>query len=72
MSLDPTLLFLSLISGGIGLVLFIYGKKQERPPHLVAGLALMAYPYLVSSVMMTIAIGIAILIGLWLAVRQGW
>ncbi len=38
MSLDPTLLFLSLIPGGIGFVLFVYGKKQERSPQLVAGL----------------------------------
>ena len=72
MSIDPTLLFLSLISGGIGLVLFIYGKKQQRPPHLVAGLALMAYPYLVSSLLMTVVIGVAIVLALWVAVRQGW
>ena len=72
MSIDPTLLFLSLISGGIGLVLFIYGKKQQRPPHLVAGLALMAYPYFVSSLLMTVVIGVAIVLALWVAVRQGW
>jgi multisubunit Na+/H+ antiporter MnhC subunit len=72
MSLDPSLLFLSLISGGIGLVLFIYGKKQQRWPHLVAGLALMAYPYLVSTVLMTVVVGVAIVAALWLAVRQGW
>jgi multisubunit Na+/H+ antiporter MnhC subunit len=72
MSLDPTLMFLSLITSGIGLVLFIYGKKQGRWPHLVAGLALLAYPYLVSTVMMTMVIGVAIVIALWVAVRQGW
>jgi multisubunit Na+/H+ antiporter MnhC subunit len=72
MSFDPTLLFLSLISGGIGLVLFIYGKKQQRPPQLVAGLALMAYPYLVSTVMMTVVVGIAIVLALWVAIKQGW
>ena len=72
MSLDPALLFLSLISGGIGLVLFIYGKKQQRWPQLVAGLALMAYPYLVSTVMTTVVVGVAIVAALWLAVRQGW
>jgi hypothetical protein len=72
MSLDPGLLFLSLVTSGIGFVLFIYGKKQERPPQLVAGLALMAYPYLVSTALMTIIIGIAIVAGLWLAIRQGW
>jgi len=30
MSFDPTWLFLSLIPAGIGFVLFVYGKKQER------------------------------------------
>jgi hypothetical protein len=38
---DPTWIFLSLIPGGIGFVLFVYGKKQQRWPHLVAGLAMM-------------------------------
>ena len=72
MSFDPTLLFLSLISGGIGLVLFIYGKKQQRPPQLVAGLALMAHPYLVSTVLMTVVVGMAIVLALWVAIKQGW
>ena len=72
MSFDPTLLFLSLISGGIGLVLVVYGKKQQRPPQLVAGLALMAYPYLVSTVLMTVVVGIAIVLALWVAIKQGW
>ena len=72
MSLDPALLFLSLITSGIGLVLFVYGKKQERWPHLVAGLLLMAYPYVVSTATMTVVIGIAIVAALWIAVRQGW
>lgn len=72
MTLDPGLLFLSLITSGIGFVLFIYGKKQDRWPHLVAGLALMAYPYVVSTMTMTIGIGLAIVAALWIAVRQGW
>ena len=72
MSSDPTLIFLSLFTGGVGFVLFIYGKKQGRWPHLVAGLALMAYPYVVSSLAATVAIGVGIVAGLWLAVRQGW
>ena len=46
--LDPTWLFLSLIPSGVGFVLFVYGKKQQRWPHLVAGLAMMAYPYFTS------------------------
>lgn len=72
MTIDPTLLFLSLVTGGIGFVLVTYGKKQDRWPHLAAGIAMMAYPYFVSTVTLTIAIAAAILAALWVAVRQGW
>ena len=72
MSLDANDIFLSLITGGIGFVLLVYGKKQGRWPHLVAGLALMAYPYLVSGIVADLGVGIAIGVALWLAVRQGW
>jgi predicted phage tail protein len=72
MTVDPNLLFLSLITGGIGLVLFVYGKKQDRWPQLVAGIALMVYPYFVSTVGMTVAIAVGIVAALWIAVRQGW
>jgi hypothetical protein len=72
MSLDASDLFLSLITGGIGFVLLVYGKKQGRWPHLVAGLAYMAYPYFVSGLVATVGVGVAIGGGLWLAIRQGW
>src|SRR5438045_8124385 len=45
MNMDPTWLFLSLIPSAIGFVLLVYGKKQGRWPHLVAGLALSVYPW---------------------------
>ncbi len=72
MSLDPTWLFLSLIPGGIGFVLFVYGKKQERWPQLVAGLAFMVYPYFATSVWSLTLVGVALGVALWLAVRAGW
>jgi hypothetical protein len=72
MSLDPTWLFLSLIPGGIGFVLFVYGKKQERWPQLVAGLLLMVYPYFTPGVWALLGTGTAILAALWYAVRAGW
>ncbi len=72
MNLDPTWIFLSLIPGGIGLVLFMYGKKQSRMPHLVAGLALMVYPYLATSVVSLVGVGALICGILWYAVRLGW
>jgi hypothetical protein len=72
MSLDPTLLFLSLITSGVGFVLFMYGKKQDRWPQLAGGIALMVYPYFVSSVTWTLAVGAGIIAAVWIAVRQGW
>ena len=72
MSFDPTALFLSLILGGVGFVLMVYGKKQGRWPQLVAGLLYMIYPYFVSSAVAMIAVGIAVGAGLWMALRLGW
>jgi hypothetical protein len=72
MDIDPTWLLLSLIPGGAGFVLFVYGKKESRWPHLVAGLLLMIYPYFATSVTALLAVGALICGGLWYAVRAGW
>jgi len=45
---------------------------MERLPQLVVGLILMVYPYFVDDLAWSIAIGVGIVAGLWLAVRQGW
>jgi hypothetical protein len=71
-SLDPTWLFVSLIAGGIGFVLFVYGKKQQRWPHLAAGLLFMVYPYFTPTLMSLCLTGAAIGVILWFAVRLGW
>jgi hypothetical protein len=65
-------LILSLIPSGIGFVLFVYGKKQERWPHLAAGVAMMVYPYFATSVVSLVGVGVAISVALWYAVRAGW
>ena len=72
MSVDPLWLFLSLIPGGAGFVLIAYGKKQDRWPHLIAGLAFMVYPYFATSVLSLVGIGVALGVALWWAVRAGW
>jgi len=71
-SIDPGLLFLSLVTGGIGFVLFVYGKKQERWPQLAGGIALMVYPYFVPTITLNLLIGAAILAAVWIAIRQGY
>ncbi len=69
---NPLALLASLVIGGIGLGLFIYGKRQSRIPQLVGGLALMIYPYFVASVAWMVATACLILAALWFAVRRGW
>ena len=72
MSIDPTWLFLSLIPGGIGFVLFVYGKKQERMPHMLAGILFTVYPYFTSSIVALVGVGAIVGTALWMAVRAGW
>ena len=72
MTFDPAWLLVSLIAGGIGFVLFVYGKKQQRWPHLAAGLILMVYPYFTSGLVSLVITGAAIGVLLWYVVRLGW
>jgi len=72
MNIDPTWLFLSMIPGGIGFVLFMYGKKQQRLPHIVAGVAMIGYPYFTPTAMSMTVVGAAICAALWLVVRLGY
>lgn len=72
MNFDPTWLILSLIPSGIGFVLFTYGRKQVRIPQLVAGVALMAYPYFITTTMPLISVGVLICAALYVALQLGW
>jgi hypothetical protein len=72
MNFDFASLFTSLFVSGVGFVLFQYGRKQQRSPHLIAGVVLMVYPYFVGGAMWMFAIAAAILALLWFGVRAGW
>ena len=72
MSFDPAWLILSMIPAGIGFVLFVYGKKQQRWPHLAAGLLMMVYPYFTQTALSLFGVGAVICVALWYAVRLGW
>jgi hypothetical protein len=72
MSLDPIVLFFSIVIGSIGLALFVYGKKQARGPQLSVGLALMLFPYFTSGVRPLILMASVLLLLLWWMLRLGW
>ncbi len=60
MSFDPTWLFISLVPSGVGFVLFVYGKKQDRWPQLGAGLLLIVYPYFATDLVSLVATGVGL------------
>ena len=72
MNVDATWLFLSLIPGGIGFVLFVYGKKQHRWPHMLAGVIFNVYPYFTPTSLSMTLVGVTVGTALWLAVRAGY
>ena len=63
MDLDPTYLTFSLLFGALGMGLFLFGKKAQRMPHLVAGVALMTCPYFITNIiaMASVCIVLAII-----------
>lgn len=46
-----------LLFGAIGFGFFVYGKKQKAIVPLVCGLALMIFPYFVSSTLLLVVVG---------------
>jgi hypothetical protein len=70
-SLDGNALLLSLAIGCVGLACFVYGKRQGRLPQMVAGAALMIYPYFVPNLVAMAILAVAITVALWIAVRIG-
>lgn len=71
-TLDPVWLFLSLIPGGVGFVLFVYGKKLQRWPQLAGGILLMVYPLFTPNSAVMMSVGVVICGAVWWAVRAGW
>jgi hypothetical protein len=71
MDLTPGSVLASLLVGGVGTGLFIYGKKQGRLPQLFAGIALMTYPIFVPSAVLVLVIAGCVVGALWLGVRSG-
>lgn len=69
MNFSGAWLFASLIVGTIGFGIFAYGKKERRSPQLLAGLALMAISWLVSSPFWMSACAVLVIGALWFGTR---
>jgi hypothetical protein len=71
-NLDASTLIAGFVVSGAGFVLFSYGRKMGRVPHIVAGLVLMVFPYFVPSVLLMLGIGAALCGLLYWATRAGY
>jgi len=58
---DTSQLMWSVLFGGIGLGFFLYGKKQKVAIPLVVGIALMAFPYVVTNTYALVGIGLTLI-----------
>jgi hypothetical protein len=72
MSASPLWLFLSLIPGGVGFVLFVYGKKQARWGLVAAGIVFMVYPYFTETIAALVGVGLLLGVATWVAINAGW
>jgi hypothetical protein len=48
------------IAGSIGVGYFVYGKKQTKTVPMVCGVLLMAYPYFIENLWLTLGIGVVL------------
>jgi hypothetical protein len=66
----------SLVAGGfislIGLAVLMYGRKEVRTPHIVAGVILMVFPYFVGIWWLELVIAALLLVALAAVSRLGW
>jgi hypothetical protein len=56
-----SLLFWGVLFGSIGLGFFLYGRKQRAVVPLACGLALMVFPYFISSTVLLVVMGISLM-----------
>ncbi len=74
MNLDLSLgdLALGIVISMIGAALVMYGRKEIRVPHMIAGVILMVFPYFVGIWWLALLIAAVILAGLSVAAKLGF
>lgn len=62
-SLSPLQIAVGLFVGLLGMAMFVYGKKAERPAILVAGLAMCVLPMLAHGVLAQLGLAAVCVVG---------
>jgi hypothetical protein len=71
MDFDAGSLLSSMLVSSVGFVLFVYGRKMGRPPHILTGIVLLIFPYFVANILAMFAIAAVLCVLLWIAVQRG-
>jgi predicted membrane protein len=58
---SSSIIIWSILFSSIGMGFLMYGKKQRAIVSLCAGLALIAFPYFMTSVLMLLVVGIILI-----------
>jgi len=69
--LEPAYLIVSLVVSSVGFVMFMYGKKQNRPVQLGVGLLLMSLPFFLRDGLWLGVAGAVLCAGVWVGVKAG-
>jgi hypothetical protein len=70
MSGTPGLLIASLISGSIGLGVFLYGLRQRSPAPMLGGALIMVAGYFLESALLLWLVTLMLLAGTWWLARH--
>jgi hypothetical protein len=70
--LNANYLFASLIWGSVGLGYFIFGKRQQSFVPMIAGLVMIGVSYFVGSALVMSLICVAIIVAVYVLVKQGY
>lgn len=71
MDLSPASLVVGFLASSIGFVALVFGRRQQRFPHMAAGGILLVLPWVVPNPWLLGGVSAALLVALWLAVRFG-
>jgi hypothetical protein len=65
------ILFIGLLFGAVGGVYLAYARRVHEADFLVCGVALIVYPYFLSSAVLIVVVGLVIAV-IPIARRRGW
>jgi uncharacterized membrane protein HdeD (DUF308 family) len=69
---STSFLFASLVWGSVGVGYFIYGKKQGAWAPMAAGVVMVAISYFVASALLMSLLCLALMVGVYLLLKQGY